>query len=137
MDSANKEQATSIPSMLFLSEIALVLAQMPIATKLKGTRTLGMFAVYLFLAVIGALCDIEALRALDVGVRLFVFVLVRTELDTLLYEMNHGLAIRSTCVCSLPQRPSSRKRFSTRYFPTCGNVGRNYETHGIKTIFRT
>jgi uncharacterized membrane protein len=46
---------------LILTLIALVLAQVPICARLKGTRTLGMFAVYLFLAAIGALCDVNAL----------------------------------------------------------------------------
>ncbi|MCZ6834201.1 MAG: DUF819 family protein [Planctomycetota bacterium] len=71
-----KARGMVVPSMLYLTIIALVLAQTPVASKLKGTRTLGMFAVYLFLAVIGAWCDIEALGNLDVGARLFVFVVL-------------------------------------------------------------
>ena len=49
---------------LVLTVLALVMAQIPFVARLKGTRSLGMFAVYLFLTAIGALCDVAALRAL-------------------------------------------------------------------------
>ncbi|MEZ5979274.1 MAG: DUF819 family protein [Planctomycetota bacterium] len=51
-----------VPMVIVLTVFALVLAQTPLARGLRGTRTLGMFGVYLFLAVIGALCDVGALR---------------------------------------------------------------------------
>jgi uncharacterized membrane protein len=51
----------SLPSVLILTTFALVLAQFPVVKRLRGARVLGLFAVYLFLAVIGALCDREAL----------------------------------------------------------------------------
>lgn len=70
------ELGTAIPSMLFLSVIALVIAQTPLAAKLRGTRVMGMIAVYLFLAVIGALSDINALSNLEAGLRLLVFVFI-------------------------------------------------------------
>ena len=65
------------PSILVLSTIALALAQCkPIAT-LRGSRLLGMVAVLLFLAVIGALCDVSALRGLGpLGLDLSLFVVV-------------------------------------------------------------
>jgi uncharacterized membrane protein len=50
-----------IPSILILTAIALALAQIPAVTRLRGMRVLGMFAVYLFLAVIGAFCDLGRL----------------------------------------------------------------------------
>ncbi len=52
-----------VPGILVLTTIALILAQLPIVSRLRGSRLLGMFAVYLFLAVIGALCDLDALRS--------------------------------------------------------------------------
>jgi len=52
------------PSILILTVLALVLAQIPAIGRLRGSRTLAMFAVYLFLAVIGAFCDLTALREL-------------------------------------------------------------------------
>lgn len=56
--------ATGVPMALVLTTLALVLAQVPAVARLRGGRTLGMFAVYLFLAVIGALCDLSALESL-------------------------------------------------------------------------
>jgi uncharacterized membrane protein len=54
----------SIPSAIFLTIFALVLAQIPAIQRIRGVRSIGMFAVYLFLAVIGAFCDISALTEL-------------------------------------------------------------------------
>ncbi len=71
-----KQMAFEIPAMLVLTAIALILAQMPLIQRLRGTRTLGMLAVYLFLAVIGALCDVQALKSLEGGLRLLWFVAV-------------------------------------------------------------
>lgn len=51
-----------IPSILLLTTIALVLAQIPVLQKIQGGKTLGYFLVLLFLAVIGAYCDIDALK---------------------------------------------------------------------------
>lgn len=64
-----------VPMILILTGIALVIAHTPFAARLRGGRTLGMFGVYLFLAVIGALCDVEALRASgDIGWSTFLLV---------------------------------------------------------------
>lgn len=63
--------------LLIVTALALVVAQLPFAARLRGTRTLGMFAVLLFLAAIGALCDIDALMQVgSVGGWLFLFVLI-------------------------------------------------------------
>jgi len=58
------QRGVQIPSILILTIIALVLAQLPIVARLRGTRVLGLLAVYLFLAVIGAFADIGRLGAL-------------------------------------------------------------------------
>ncbi len=50
-----------IPSTLILTTLALILAQFSFVQRLRGARLLGLFAVYLFLSVIGALCDVQAL----------------------------------------------------------------------------
>lgn len=66
-----------VPSMLVLTTLALVLAQFPFIARLRGTRLLGMFAVLVFLAVIGALCDVRALAALGtLGADLMLFVVI-------------------------------------------------------------
>ncbi len=65
------------PSILILTVMALLLAQIPSITRLAGSRTLGLFAVYLFLCVIGAYCDIGALSEIGgLGLTLLVFTLL-------------------------------------------------------------
>jgi uncharacterized membrane protein len=69
----------SVPSILVLTTLALSLAQVPAVARLAGARVLGLVAVNLFLAVIGVLCDLEALRgigALALPLTLFVAVAV-------------------------------------------------------------
>lgn len=51
----------ALPTILTITTIALVLAQFPAVGRLRGSRVLGMFLIYLFLAVIGAYCDVPAL----------------------------------------------------------------------------
>ena len=66
-----------VPSILILTTAALVLAQIRPMQKVRGSNALGMFTVYLFLAVIGALCDIEALSQIGrIGSTLALFVTV-------------------------------------------------------------
>ncbi|NVK84131.1 MAG: DUF819 family protein [Cytophagia bacterium] len=54
-------EETAIPSVLILTTIALVLAQLKVIQKIPGAKLLGMFAVYLFLVVVGAFCEVTAL----------------------------------------------------------------------------
>ncbi len=65
-----------IPDILILTVIALILAQFRAITDLAGSRTLGLFSVYLFLCVIGAHCDVRALADIGpLGLALLVFTL--------------------------------------------------------------
>ena len=69
--------AWDVPSILILTTLALVLAQLDPVRRLPGTRLMGLFSVQIFLAVIGALCDVEALRGMgQLGVSLMVLVCV-------------------------------------------------------------
>lgn len=52
-----------IPSILVLTTLALVFAQTRFVHALKGGKILGYFMVLLFLAVVGAYCDIHALMS--------------------------------------------------------------------------
>lgn len=54
-------RALGIPQVLCLTSLALALAQVPRVRCMRGKRVLGMTAVYLFLASIGALCDVQIL----------------------------------------------------------------------------
>jgi uncharacterized membrane protein len=64
----------NVPSILVITTLALVLAQWrPVAT-MPGARAIGMYGVYLFLAVIGAFCDVRAMSQLGrLGVVLLIF----------------------------------------------------------------
>ncbi|NNF33899.1 MAG: DUF819 family protein [Saprospiraceae bacterium] len=79
----------NIPSILILTVIALILAQFKVIGKLSGTRLLGLGAVYLFLAVIGAHCDVGALA--DIGM-LGVYLTVLMTITVLV----HGVIIFAT-----------------------------------------
>lgn len=66
-----------LPSILILTTIALVLAQIPAIKKWTGSRLLGMFSVYLFLAVIGAYCELAAIgRTGGLGAALLGFATI-------------------------------------------------------------
>ncbi|MFQ5738074.1 MAG: DUF819 domain-containing protein [Acidobacteriota bacterium] len=70
-------RGVSVPSILILTTIALILAQFPAVGRLKGSRPLGMFAVYLFLAVVGAFCDLGALARIgSFGITLFLLAAI-------------------------------------------------------------
>ena len=74
---ALKSQGLPIPSILRLTTIAGALAQIPAVGRLRGARLLGMFGVYIFLAVIGAICDVSSVGEIGpLGVRLLVFVAI-------------------------------------------------------------
>ncbi|MEO9485164.1 MAG: DUF819 family protein [Ekhidna sp.] len=65
-----------VPSILILTTIALILAQSKRVQQWPGAKLLGMFSVYLFLAVVGAFCEIGAL--IDVGAHAFDILLFTT-----------------------------------------------------------
>jgi uncharacterized membrane protein len=68
-----------IPNILWLTTIALILAQIPLVNRLKGHKLLGLLGIYLFLAVIGAYCDVPALMKdghLAIVLMVFVTILV-------------------------------------------------------------
>ena len=66
-------EQSAIPSVLILTTLALLLAQMKFIQKLPGAKLLGMFAVYLFLVVVGAFCEVTAL--VEVGEHAFDILL--------------------------------------------------------------
>lgn len=71
------ERGVALPSILLLTVFALVLAQLPVIARLRGPRLLGLLAVYLFLAVIGAFADVARLGELgSLGVTLLLFATI-------------------------------------------------------------
>ncbi len=80
------QDLTAVPSVLILTTLALIMAQMKVIQQLAGAQVLGLLSVYLFLAVVGAFCEIAALADVgDKAVSIFGF--------TLLIIVIHGLVI--------------------------------------------
>ena len=65
----------STPSILILTTLALIAAQLPVVQRLKGTQMLGMYGAYLFLGTLGAYCELSAMIELgQLGLLLLLFV---------------------------------------------------------------
>lgn len=85
----------NLPSILILTTLALVLAQVPAVQRLRGARMSGWLAVMVFLAVIGALCDVGALRAIGpLAATLVLFVSVVVTVHGLIV-FGVGAAVRA------------------------------------------
>ena len=66
-----------IPSMITLTTLALLLAQIPFIHRQKGNMFMGSWGIYLFLAVVGAFCDLQAMGAAGkLSLLLLVFVTI-------------------------------------------------------------
>jgi len=63
-----------IPTILIVTTIALLFAQLSSIKKLEGARELGNFAFYLFFAAIGAMMDIP--KAISLAPVLFIYVTI-------------------------------------------------------------
>ena len=85
----------SIPSILILSTIGILLAQTNFISKLRGSHNLGLYLVHLFLAVIGAYCEISAVYELkEIGITLFLFTSVSVLIHGILIIVFGGLFYR-------------------------------------------
>ena len=77
---------TQIPSILIISTIGIALAQTKFISTKKGSGQLGLYLVYLFCAVIGAYCELNAVSELkEIGIILFKF--------TSLAVFLHGISV--------------------------------------------
>jgi len=66
-----------VPSILLLTTLALVVAQVPSLRVPGAARVLGHFAAWVFLAVVGVHCELDTLRQLaELGPTLILFVSV-------------------------------------------------------------
>ena len=75
----------AIPKILSLTTLALLLAQWSPIQKLRGVRVVSIFCIYLFLAVIGAYCDIAALlKDGHLALMMLIFVSVLVAVHTLI-----------------------------------------------------
>ena len=91
-----------LPPILLLTTLALLLAQLPAIQRLRGGQRLGMFGAYLFLAALGTLCELSALRETGwLGVRLLVFVLLVVGIHGLLLALAGRLLRQSAEVIAV------------------------------------
>lgn len=67
----------NVPSILILTTLALILAQFKWVQQLKEANILGLYLVYLFLAVIGAYCNLSALGGVGaIATTLLIYLLI-------------------------------------------------------------
>ena len=84
-----------IPSILILSTFGIGLAQTKFVSNLKGGHNLGLYLVYLFLAVIGAYCEIGAVYQLkEIGFTLLLFTTLAVSFHGILSIIIGGLVYR-------------------------------------------
>lgn len=84
-----------IPAILTLSTIGILLAQTKFVANLKGSHNLGMYLVLLFLAVIGAYCEISAVAQLkEIGLILLLFASSTVLIHGILIVIIGGLVYR-------------------------------------------
>jgi len=85
----------NVPFILILSTLGIVLAQIPFISKLKGSHTLGLYLIFLFLAVIGAYCEVSAVVELkEVGWTLFLFTSMAVLIHGVVIIVLGGLSFR-------------------------------------------
>jgi uncharacterized membrane protein len=64
----------SLPTILIVTTLALVLAQVPVMKRLQGAFELGNFSFYLFFCAVGAMIDVE--MAIVLSPILFIYVMI-------------------------------------------------------------
>ena len=89
------ENFIKVPSILILTTIGILLAQTKFISKMKASQTLGLYLVYLFLAVIGAYCELSAVSQLqEVGATLLIFTSLAVLIHGLVFIFIGGLFYR-------------------------------------------
>jgi uncharacterized membrane protein len=89
------EYFPQIPPILILTTIGIGLAQSKFISNLKGSHNLGLYLVYLFLAVIGAYCEFNAVYKLkEVGFMLLLFTSFAVFLHGVIIIIIGGLLYR-------------------------------------------
>jgi len=92
----------SVPAILLLTTLALLLAQLPVVQNLRGGQRLGMYGAYLFLAGLGTLCEVSALRETGwLGARLLLFVVMVVGIHGLLLTLAGRLLRQSAEVIAV------------------------------------
>ena len=93
---------TNIPSILVLTTIGILIAQLKFVSYLKGSHSLGIYMVYLFLAVIGAYCELSAVDQLeDIGITLLLFTSLAVFVHGIIFILIGGLVYRDWDMISI------------------------------------
>jgi len=93
---------TNIPSILILTTIGILLAQLKFISNLKGSHSLGIYMVYLFLAVIGAYCELSAVDKLEeIGITLLLFTSIAVLFHGIIFILIGGLVYRDWDMISI------------------------------------
>lgn len=67
----------AVPSILIVTTLALLIAQLPAIERLTFANTLGLWGIFLFLAVVGASADLAALAASrTLGAAIFAYIAI-------------------------------------------------------------
>lgn len=91
-----------VPSILILTTISIGLAQSKFVANLKGSHNLGLYLVYLFLAVIGAYCELSAVYQLkEIGITLFLFTSLAVFLHGIITILVGGILYRDWQMISI------------------------------------
>ena len=84
-----------IPSILILTTIGIMMAQSKFISNIKGSQELGLYLVYIFLAVIGAYCEIGAVSQLqEIGLLLLIFTICSVLIHGILFIIIGGIIYR-------------------------------------------
>ena len=84
-----------IPSILILTTIGIIMAQSKFISNIKGSQELGLYLVYIFLAVIGAYCEIGAVSQLqEIGLLLLIFTICSVLIHGILFIIIGGIIYR-------------------------------------------
>lgn len=90
-----KQLVPQIPTILTISTTGIILAQTKFVANLKGSHNLGLYLVFVFLAVIGAYCELAAVIELkEVGVSLLMFTGLAVLLHGIIIVLLGGLIYR-------------------------------------------
>lgn len=90
-----KQLIPQIPSILTISTLGILLAQTKFVANLRGSHNLGLYLVYIFLAVIGAYCELAAVIELkDLGITLLLFTGSAVVLHGVIITLLGGLVYR-------------------------------------------
>ncbi|HRU51624.1 MAG TPA: DUF819 family protein [Planctomycetota bacterium] len=106
---------TKIPSILYTTTFAIILAQFSFIQKWQGTKNLSNLAFYLFFCSVGAMIDIK--QAISLAPILFVFVLIVIVVQiliVLIFGKLFRIDLRMIATCSIAAKlgPSSVMAFT-------------------------